>query len=408
MTFHGRARFVVLAALSALYFLLMTGTFNALGVVLPSMVAALSWSWASAGFGFTLLGLACGLSSLLPALAIRRFGVARTLLVGGALLAAGFVCFAVTRSVLVYHVGAVLLGVGFTFAGTVPAVHVISGTFDRRSTALGIYFTVGGMGSVAGPLLFRLSEHVLDDWRPYWLLCALASLIVAGFAALVTRRGVPDDDAALPDSIHIAPTGWLARRALLTPQFYIIVGAYTTFLLVNTTVHSFAPQHLQERGFTADGAAFVISAAAFIGAIGSIFAGIVGEKVSAQQVTLFSLMAIIVGTLGLGFATGWLGVGLFIMGMGIGLGFSYVASAMLLLSYFGKRANLELYSIMQLISTSAAIGPGVGGMVRDATGSFALVFVACASATFVIFLLTMVMRRPQEFAAAEPALAPSR
>ena len=51
---------------------------------------------------------------------------------------------------------------------------------------------------------------------------------------------------------------------------------------------------------------------------------------------------------------------------------------MLLQDYFGVRPSLELYSIMAAISTSAAVGPGLGGMVRDATGSFIPVFAALA------------------------------
>lgn len=399
------ARIVALATLSLLNFLLMAGTFNSLGVVLPMMVATLHWTWAEAGFGFTLLGLACGLSSLLPALAIRRFGVSVTLLVGGALLTAGFACLAVTRGVMLYHAGTILLGLGFTFAGAVPAVHVISSSFERRSTALGVYFTIGGMGSVAGPLLFRLSSYLLDDWRPYWMMCGVAAIFIAGAAALSARRTTKPTDA--PDNLHVTPTGWQARRALGTPQFYVIVGAYTSFLLVNTTVHSFAPQHLQDRGLSPDGTALVISAAALVGAIASIVAGLVGEKTEARLVTTLSLVGVTAGTLGLGFVSGNTGIALFVAGMGVALGFSYVATAMLLLDYFGKRANLELYSIMQLISTLAAIGPGLGGMVRDSTGSFALVFTACAALTGLFMVLTFLLRHPVFPTQADTVMAPA-
>jgi hypothetical protein len=80
MVFEGRARYLVLAALSLLYFLLTATTFNSLGLVLPSMVTELKWNWAEAGFGFTLLGLACGLTGMVPAVMIRRIGVSMTVL----------------------------------------------------------------------------------------------------------------------------------------------------------------------------------------------------------------------------------------------------------------------------------------------------------------------------------------
>ena len=92
MNVHGSARFVVLGAMSLLYFLLSAGTFNALGVVLPVMVPALGMNWAQAGLGFTLLGVATGIASLVPAILIRRIGVSLTLIAGAILLAIGFSC----------------------------------------------------------------------------------------------------------------------------------------------------------------------------------------------------------------------------------------------------------------------------------------------------------------------------
>ncbi|WP_374047273.1 hypothetical protein [Acinetobacter baumannii] len=80
----------VLVLFSLLFFLITAATFTSLGVVLPSMIEELGWSWTSAGFGFTLLGLACGLSSYVPAHTIRKFGVRITLLLGMVILVAGF------------------------------------------------------------------------------------------------------------------------------------------------------------------------------------------------------------------------------------------------------------------------------------------------------------------------------
>jgi MFS family permease len=82
------------------------------------------------------------------------------------------------------------------------------------------------------------------------------------------------------------------------------------------------------------------------------------------------------------------------LGVGIGFGLSFVASTMLLLTYFGRRAYLELYSIMCLLSTAAALGPAVGGWARDTLGSFAGVFLLCALAAFIMLIATALMRPP--------------
>jgi len=405
MNFQGRTRIVVLAALSLLYFLLMASTFNSLGQVLPSMVPDLGMDWAEAGFGFTLLGIACGIASLLPAMTIRRIGVSLTLGIGALLLCAGFVAMAGTHGVFVYHVGATLLGLGFCFCGTVPSVHVISGMFERRSTALGIYFTCGSLGAVFGPVFFYVVSELAHGWRSYWLICAAASLAVGGFAMLVTRGGglvrkeAIDLDAA-PDL-----TQWSLRHALATPQFWLIVGAYTGCLLVNTTVHSFAFQHLMEHGQTKGSATALISIAALVGAVAAAAAGVIGEKVDARRLTMLSLGALAVTSASLSVGAGSIALGLFALSLGVGLGFSYVSTAMLMQDYFGRRASLELYSAMTWISTSAAIGPGIGGMVRDRTGSFSSVFMAIAAIDVALLLGVLLMRRPEPRGAAlgEPA-----
>jgi MFS family permease len=394
MNFHGRRRLFVLAALSLLYFLLMASTFNSLGQVLPSMVPDLGMDWAQAGFGFTLLGIACGVASLLPAMTVRRIGVSLTLGIGALLLFAGFVALAETRSVLVYHVGATLLGLGFCFCGTVPSVHVISTMFERRSTALGVYFTSGSLGAVFGPVFFYVVSELAHGWRSYWVICGVASLVVGGLAMLATRGGgrALKEEAA----IDAAPdfSQWTVRAALATPQFWMIVAAYTGCLLVNTTVHSFAFQHLMEHGQTKASATVLISIAALVGAIAAAAAGLIGEKVDGRRLSMLSLGALAITSATLGIGEGSIALGAFAVSMGVGLGFSYVSTAVLMRDYFGGRASLELYSVMTWVSTSAAIGPGIGGIVRDRTGSFSSVFMAIAAIDIVLLLGMAAMRRP--------------
>jgi MFS family permease len=83
------------------------------------------------------------------------------------------------------------------------------------------------------------------------------------------------------------------------------------------------------------------------------------------------------------------------LGVGIGYGLSFLASTMLLLTYFGKRPNLELYSLMCLISTSAAIGPAFGGWARDTLGSFSGMFLLCAAVTFAMLVATLFLAPPK-------------
>jgi len=131
-----------------------------------------------------------------------------------------------------------------------------------------------------------------------------------------------------------------------------------------------------------------------IGAVVSVIGGIVGEKVRPKILLLVCLVALIAGMCALAFAHGYVLMALFALGVGVGFGLSFVAATMLLLTFFGRRAYLELYSIMCLISTAAALGPALGGWARDAVGGFAGVFLLCALAAAVMLAATVFLRPP--------------
>lgn len=396
------------SALSLLFFVVSAGAFSSLGVVLPAMVRELHWNWTQAGLGYTLLGLACGLMSFVPAMLIRRIGVRGTMLAGTAFLIAGFGAMAVTQSVWLYLLGTLLIGMAFALCTTVPGTHVLTDLFEKRSTVLGAYFTIGALGGVAGPLIYVAIDDVTHGWRLYWVAFVLMALLSGLFAILTTpgrhdeskhRLDVPEQVS--PGEMIEGLKEWTVRRALATSQFFVIVGGYTTYLLINTTAHGFAVEHLTERGVSSDAAAAMLSLEALIGAGVSVIGGVIGERVSPKTLMIVSLAALTLGMAGLAEASGWGLMMVFAFGVGIGFGLSFIASTMLLYNYFGKPPNLELYSIMCMISTSAALGPMFGGWARDELGSFSGMFLLCAAVTVVMLIATVFMRPPIR----EPATA---
>ncbi len=395
MTARAPHPWATFASLSLLFFLVQAGTFSTLGVVLKDMVPALHWNWTQAGLGYTVLGVACGLSSVAAAGCVRRLGVRATILLGSGLLAAGFAALAMTRGVWVYLGATMAVGVAFSLV-SVPGTPVLTGLFRKRSTVLGAYFTIGALGGVAGPLVFNLVEPAAG-WRGFWWVFVAASIVLGLFGAATTTGRQPEatDSPLTAAEVASGLHEWPVKRALATPQFYVIVGAYTMYLLINTTAHGFAVEHLTERGISAKTAAAMLSLEALIGAIVAVIGGWAGERVRPKILMIVALVALIGGMTSLAYARGYgLMIG-YAVGVGIGFGLSFVASTMLLFTFFGKRAYLELYSIMCLLSTAAALGPAVGGWARDTLGSFAGVFLLCSGAAFVMLVATVLMAKPK-------------
>lgn len=395
--------FATLAALSALFFLATAGTFSSLGVVLPAMVAALGWSWTQAGLGFTILAVVCGLASYAPTLVIRTLGVRATLGLGGMALAAGFGCLAQAHGVGAYYLGAALEGLGFALTAIIPGAYVLAHTFRRVSAALGVYFTLGGLGGVAGPWLYLLAAAAPGGWRGYWALMAVASLLLGLLAALVTRV----DAAPAAEPAAVEATGrprppifrtaraWRVGEALASWPFWVIVAAYTANLLCEVTVNSASVAHLTGRGVgaAAAGAALSLQAAVSVGA--RALGGWMGERVDPKRLVMAALALLATGLIVLARAHGATGVGAYALMVGAGYGLNYLAATVLLLNYYGRERNLELFSTVCLISTAAAAGPVLAGVVKDATGGFGPAFYGIAATTALVLAAVTGMRPPR-------------
>ena len=395
-------RWLTFASLGLIYFVITAGAFSSLGVALPAMVKELNWNWQQAGLGYTLLGVACGLGSLIPAILIRRIGVRGTMAAGMATMLLGFGTMALTHSVWTYLAATTLVGLAFSLVSTVPATHVLTDIFKNRSTALGAYFAIGTLGGFAGPLIYVAIEKLTGGWRPYWWSYVAMSLVAGLFAIFATparqdevahATGAPEQLG--PEELVVGLRNWTVRRALMTPQFYVILGVYTTYLLINTTAHAFATEHLIERHVAKSDAALMLSLEALIGVAVSLIGGRLGERLSSKTLMLVCMGAVAIGQFALAEASAWGLMSVFSVGVGIGYGLSFTPPTMLLLTYFGKRANLELFSIMCLLSTLAAAGPAFGGWARDTLGSFEGMFLLCGAVTVAMFLATLFLSPPK-------------
>ncbi|HEY1878074.1 MAG TPA: MFS transporter [Rhizomicrobium sp.] len=389
---HGARAWATLGLMSALYFIITAATFGSLGLALPAMVNELGWSWTAAGFGFSLLGFLCGITSAVPAGLIRRFGVRACLLMGSVVMALAFLCFARTHGLLLYFLGASLAGLGFTLLDSVPGTYLLSRLFRRPSFAIGLFFTVGGLGGVAGPLLYSAVAGLSSEWRSYWLVVgALVTVmgVISAFAVdAKTDVGATDGD---PD---ISTEKWTMREALQTSQFWIIAAAYAAFQFCGITASSVSVAHLTQHGVAAVIAGSMMSVEALLNSGARFIGGMLTRFVSARWMLCVSLASLVVGLIALGVARDVPMMLVYAAGIGIGYGLTLFSATILLLDYFGRGPYLELFSTVNLISTVGAAAPTLAGLTRDETGGFMPFFVALALLGALVLVAVMTMRAP--------------
>ncbi len=382
-----------LGSVSLLFFLVTALTFSSLGVVLPAMIGELGWSWSSAGLGFSLLGVFCGITATIPAMLIRRFGVRATLLGGGVIMALAFAALAAAHDITLYFIGCSLSGLGFTLLATVPGTYLLARCIRRPDMAFGIYFTLGGLGGVAGPPLYLLIQSLSGGWRDFWIVSAILTLVAAVIAALAVdaKTDLSQGDGGTEEITH---ESWTARAALRTPQFAIIAAAYSVFLIVDITVNAWSVSHLMRNGVGEAVAASMLSIGALINAAARLAGGLVSRVIGARSLLLLALVILMVGLAALCTAHDHSMMLVYAAGIGIGSGLTFFASTILLLDYFGRAPNLELFAIVNLISTIGAIGPTFGGYIADQTGSFIPAFIALAGLVGLVLAACAWMKPP--------------
>ncbi|ACT60212.1 MFS transporter [Hirschia baltica] len=404
-----------LGALGTLDLLINAATFCSLGVILPSMVQELHWNWSTAGLGFTILGACAGGSSMVPRYLIRKFGVRTTIGAGAILMFFGFLLLSKTTNLLHYYAGAAMCGVAYQSMTMIPATFVITRVFKHTSTAIGIYATLGALGNVLGPWMVLTTLGVEGEtWRSYWmyqgviiLILGIATAIIIGFQGEFSKPAASELDeeknkpSPLPPppqhlfgKIYRTDTDWTPKQAMATPQFYILFASYALITMCLITITSLSVAHLTENGVSNRMAAGMLSLEASVAVIMRAVSGYLGDRMEPKKLLTAALLTTSIGTLLLANFHEDHSLFVYAIGTGIGFGTVQLCCTILLLNYFGRKYNLELFSTMLLGGAISAFGPLVGGIIRDTTGSFVPVFLILFILSLATGIMTLFMRPP--------------
>ncbi len=393
------------ALVSLIFFHLTASTFTSLGVALPFMIEELSWSWSNAGLGFSILAFMVGITGRLPAWTMQRFGVGATFAVGGLILAGGLSLLALATGLTQYFMGAAFAGLGSTLCGIVPGVAVINQALPhRRSFAIGAYMTIGGLGGVAGPLIVTTVVAMTGSWRWHWWSVAAANIVLVVLAVLTfgVKRKAPTDpvQAQKPVAekhtrrVHTTIREWRLKDVLRTPQYYVIVAAWTMTLFGGVTTNSWAVTHMGTLGISITIAAGALSAHAFINAFSRAFGGALATWIDPKWLLVSALAAEIVGMLALASADNVVTIVLFAFGEGYGFGMCMFATTILLVNYYGPKEAPKTMGTMHMFSTVAMLGPVLGGVVADTFGGFSGLFRVYAVILLACLVAVSLMKPP--------------
>lgn len=390
-------KWLVLIAVSLMFFFVTGATFTSMGVVLYSMIGDLHWSQTAAGTAFSILGMACCLSSPLPSLMMIRIGTRWTLCIGGVLLSSGFLCASLTQGLALFYVGTALMGVGFSLGANIPGVYLLASWFPRSSSIIGLYLMFGAFGGVVAPPVVRwIASSGAEGWRTHWLVMAIVAAGVGLVCLVVVRDHAADggDGNAGVQPIVMTAQDWNYKAAIFKPQFLIVATAMVVTQACVTTLNGAGVLHLTKLGNSANFATYMLSLQALMATLAKGASGALSDLMPPKLLLGVGLLIQCAGMLLLAHSTDSALGYAFAMTFGIGWGTAYLAVTVILIKYFGPNTGSALLSTVWLSTIFAAAAPAVAGIVADRTGSYAAVFTMGGLLFLPIAVAVFSMRTP--------------
>ncbi len=361
----------------------------AYGVVVADMADSLGMTMTLATGAYTGYTLVHALTAPLAGKLINRCGAKYSMLTGLGLMLMGCLLLALCpESVAVYYLfWIVFIGLGMRLGTLIPSqVNISKWFFSRRSLAMAVLLTAGGIGGyVFAPICTLVNSRF--SWRGVWLM--IAALIAASMTliALLLREDPEETgdpaDAGIdrkdgsgkpkeePSRNFKTNTPWELRDARRQIAFYMLVFLYFASSYQLSAISSQGINHLVLQGVDKSAAAGAVGLFAFINTFGRIAVGILGDRMGTKQVLRLGAVLSIAGFALLMGARDIHSAYAALILSGIGYGIVMVAPQNLLLDYFGTHDYANINSLYALIAGALSAIPAVLiGWFYDMNGNY--------------------------------------
>src|SRR5215469_12179060 len=393
MAEESNGRWLIVGTLFATLFLTW-GPVNAGGVFFLPVVRHFGWSRA----WFSALGsaapLAAGLSS--PALGslLDRIGARRVMVVGAAMVGAGYLALSRADSALAFLLIFIVMGVGISASTIIPTALVITHLFKaRRGAALGIAFAGIPLGSTAVTIWANYLVLHFGFRAAFFAMGAPIMLIVIPLLLIfLPRRAEP---ASLPAqaAAESALPGLEVGEALKSRSFWMIAIAEVFFATAGVGLRVHVVPYLTEIGYTPTAAAEIFGAMFIFGAIGSFAIGPVADRFGGRATLAVVFTAAAIGMGALLKASHPAAVAAFLLTFGFTRETTVYLHPLEICESLGNRRLGALLGIQAFFTTFGfAAGPVIAGRIFDRSGAYTgawLLFAAMALASVVAMRATL-------------------
>jgi len=404
---------IILAATCCAGFSRAGGGVAILSIFVAPMTSDFGWSR-------TAISGAASLGGLLAALASPRLGrlldrAGARLILSAAVLTTALACMALSlaQSLAVFYLLYCIIRMNFAGPFDLGIYGAVNNWFvARRAIATAIATTAQMVGLVALPLIAQ-AAILHGGWRAGWIAVGLAVLAVGFLPSVLLIVRAPEDVGLHPDhctppaspataaqptaatpTAHAPEPHFTRAQALRTRAFWLL-ALFTVFAYpVQAGVSLHQAAYLVERGLSPTTAATIVGAFSFASGCGSLGFGLLPRRLPVRHALAAIGLLQAVGVLGLLAATAtphfYIAAAIFGFGIGGLLTLPPVAWA----DYYGRRSYGAIRGVALTFQVLAqAAGPLLSGVLRDATGTYAL-SLECFAALAVLAVIAALFARP--------------
>jgi NNP family nitrate/nitrite transporter-like MFS transporter len=292
-------------------------------------------------------------------------------------------------------VGFLLGFAGASFAIGVPFVNRWYPP-ERQGAALGIYGAGMGGTVLAGLTAPRIADAVSVS-AAFFFAAALVAVTLVVWVALARDAPVPNRPASMRDPIAVLGTG--IRAWALVLFYFLAFGGFVALYLylpkLLTGVHELTKTDAGARaaGFAA------------LAVVGRPLGGVISDRIGAERVLLVCFVAVLVLALGLAVSyESMVPLTICCLTIALALGLGMGAVFKLVPVWYPENVG----AVTGVVGAAGGLGgffpPLVMGVVKSATGGYALGFVLMACVAVACLVLLRALRQPQR-ASAAPAPA---
>ena len=385
---------------------IITPIFQGLGFFFVALERHFGWSRAVLSVPFSLSRVEGAILGPIEGYLTDRFGSRIMILIGLAILGAGFVGFSMVEGVLGYYVTFLVIFAGAGLGGFIPLIAAINNWFHRhRTKAMAIGMIGINLGALLAPFIGRAMD--LYGWRTLALWLGIGVWIFAvPIAASVRNRPEeygqrPDGDsisnrleyleeAGLDDEVNFA-----VGEAVRTMAFWGITAAHGFSAIATVTIAVHIVPAMTDIGMSLPQAGTVVLTYGVSGGISQLAAGFLGDRLPKQP-----LIAIFVAIQGLGMLVAatiltFSGAYIFAVLYGIGLGARVPLLTAIRGDFFGRRNFATIMGVSQVPMNIAMMGaPIAAGYLFDALGNYTIPFLGLAMFNFLGAGMILIARRP--------------